>query len=99
MINEDYVYLAEKLREARRALMLPHPKDETEGMICRAGEGAASATPAGERGRTRRQAVTQAAQAQPGRCSHMCCGSDRASRIGSSSPVLLENQVTRPPRR
>jgi len=48
MINEDYVYLAEKLRDARRALMLPHPKDETEGMICRAGEGAASATPAGE---------------------------------------------------
>jgi len=26
MINEDYMYLAEKLGDARRALMLPHPE-------------------------------------------------------------------------
>jgi len=33
MINEDYMYLAEKLRDARRALMLPHPQGETESIV------------------------------------------------------------------
>ncbi len=33
MINEDYMHLAEKLRDARRALMLPHPKGETESIV------------------------------------------------------------------
>ena len=33
MINEDYLYLAEKLSDARRALMLPHPKGETESIV------------------------------------------------------------------
>jgi hypothetical protein len=33
MINEDYMYLAEKLGDARRALMLPHPKGETESIV------------------------------------------------------------------
>jgi len=33
MINEDYLNLAEKLREARRALMLPHPQGETESIV------------------------------------------------------------------
>src|SRR5450756_2877366 len=29
MINEDYMHLAEKLSDARRALMLPHPVSYT----------------------------------------------------------------------
>jgi len=33
MINEDYMYLAERLGDARRALMLPHPKGETESIV------------------------------------------------------------------
>ena len=33
MINEDYMHLAEKLGDARRALMLPHPEGETESIV------------------------------------------------------------------
>ena len=33
MINEDYMHLAEKLSDARRALMLPHPEGETESIV------------------------------------------------------------------
>src|SRR5450759_1609407 len=33
VINEDYMHLAEKLSDARRALMLPHPEGETESIV------------------------------------------------------------------
>src|SRR5450759_4381610 len=33
MINEDYMHLAEKLSDARRALMLPHLEGETESIV------------------------------------------------------------------
>jgi hypothetical protein len=33
MINEEYLFLEEKLSDARRALMLPHPKGETESIV------------------------------------------------------------------
>ena len=33
VINEDYMHLAEKLSDARRALMLPHPESETESIV------------------------------------------------------------------